>query len=128
MYVTLPCVPAAVLPTCSAPAPLGYTQPSKLPTPPKGRQAAQLPSVTVPPLKLGSAALAPAASASAAPAAALDENRAANAPAAAAAAPPQAAKGKKGALRFLPGKKVGPRPAACLSHWTWLSMAAHETP
>ena len=110
------CLPPPVLPTCSAPAPLGYTPPSKLPTPPKGRQAAQLPSVAVPPLKLGNAALAPAASTSAPADAAVDENTVANA--LAAAALPQAdkagnVKGKKGALRFLPGKKVGPRLPAC---------------
>ena len=114
------------LSNCSAPAALGYTQPCKLPTPPKGRQAGQqLPGVVVPPLKLGSAGLtgptaastsAPPAAAAAAPVA--DENTVANA--LAAAAPGQADKSaaggakaaaaaanKKGALRFLPGKKVG---------------------
>ncbi|KAL4855112.1 hypothetical protein ACK3TF_004334 [Chlorella vulgaris] len=105
---------AAAAGSSSAPATttaaLTYTKPTKLPTPPKGRPAAQLPHLPgskVPPLKLagvgGGPATAPVASTAA------DENAAGNALEPTAAADKEAsgtAKGKKsGSMRFVPGKK-----------------------
>lgn len=100
---------------CSAPATttaaLTYAKPTKLPTPPKGRPAAQLPHLPgskVPPLKLAGVGGGPAAAPVASTAA--DENAAGNALEPTAAADKEAsgtAKGKKsGSMRFVPGKKV----------------------
>jgi hypothetical protein len=92
---------------CSAAAITHHAEVPKLPTPPKERPATQLPTVKVPPLKLGGVGGAAAASA-----AARDENADAGNAAALAGAPvadKASGKGKKGgSMHFLPGKKVRP--------------------